>query len=95
MRRLRILGAGRSRGSGEWHETSAPTWAANILRNAATATVPLGPLQHGIHTLRLLYRDPAVVFQHLVITFPGSAPAYPLPPETTSTLSHGSAIALF
>jgi hypothetical protein len=82
-------------GSGEWHETSAPTWAANILRNAATATVPLGPLQHGIHTLRLLYRDPAVVFQHLVITFPGAAPAYPVPPETTSTLTHGSAIALF
>jgi hypothetical protein len=57
-------------------------WAENVLRNSAIATIPLGPLAPGRHTLRLLYRDPGVVFEHLVITFPGAPPAYPVPPET-------------
>ena len=57
-------------------------WAENVLRNSATATVPLGQLAGGKHTLRLLYRDPGVVFEQLVVTFPGATPAYPVPPET-------------
>jgi hypothetical protein len=68
--------------TGEWHEDTAPVWAANVLRNAAVVTLPLGPLAPGKHTLRLLYVDPGVVFEHLVLTFPGAPPAYPVPPET-------------
>ena len=36
----------------------------------------------GRHTVRLLYRDPGVVFEHLVVTYAGAPPAYPVPPET-------------
>jgi hypothetical protein len=68
--------------TGEWHEDTAPVWAANVLRNAAVVTLPLGNLTPGRHTLRLLYVDPGVVFEHLVVTFPGAPPAYPVPPET-------------
>jgi hypothetical protein len=57
-------------------------WAENVLSNSAIATIPLGTLAPGKHTLRLLYRDPGVVFEHLVITFFGAPPAYPVPPET-------------
>jgi hypothetical protein len=57
-------------------------WADNILRNDAIATVPLGALTPGPHTLTVFYRDPGVIFQHFVVTFPGAAPAYPVPPET-------------
>jgi hypothetical protein len=68
--------------TGEWHEDTAPVWAANVLRNAAVVKLPLGPLAAGKHTLRLSYIDPGVVFEHLVLTFPGAPPAYPVPPET-------------
>jgi hypothetical protein len=68
--------------TGEWHEDTAPVWAANVLRNAAVVTLPLGDLPAGKHTLRLVYIDPGVVFEHLVLTFPGAPPAYPVPPET-------------
>ena len=64
------------------HGPDTATWSANVLRNSAIATVPLGPLAPGKHTIRLLYRDPGVVFEHLVVTFPGAPPAYPVPPET-------------
>jgi hypothetical protein len=57
-------------------------WAENVLRNSAIATIPLGPLTPGKHTIRLISRDPGVVYEHLVITFPGAPPAYPVPPET-------------
>jgi len=70
-----------SSGSGEWHENSAPTWADNVLRNSALEKLPLGKLSAGEHKLRLIYRDPAVVFEHIVVTFDGAAPAYPVPPE--------------
>ena len=72
--------------SGEWHETSAPVWADNVLRNAATGVLSLPKLTAGKHTLRLLYRDPAVIFEHIVLSWPQSAPAYPVPPETTGSL---------
>jgi hypothetical protein len=68
--------------TGEWHEDTAPVWAANVLRNAAIVTLPLGPLAAGKHTLRLSYIDPGVVFEHLVLTFPGAPPGYPVPPKT-------------
>jgi hypothetical protein len=70
--------------SGEWHEDSAPTWAANVLRNSAIVTMPLPALRAGKHSLRIYYRDPGVVFEHVVVTFPGAVPAYPVPPETVS-----------
>jgi len=70
----------KSAGAGDGPSDSG--WAENVLRNSATATVPLGPLAGGKHTLRLLYRDPGVVFEHIVLTFPGAPPAYPVPPET-------------
>jgi hypothetical protein len=71
-------------GSGEWHENSAPTWAGNVLRNSALAKVPLGRLSAGEHRLRLIYRDPGVVFEHIVMAFDGSPPAYPVPPEKSA-----------
>ena len=73
-------------GAGEWKEGSAPTWEANVLRNFAELQMKLGTLSPGKHTLRLIYIDPAVVFEHLTITFPGAAPAYPVPPETRCAL---------
>ncbi len=68
-------------GSGEWHENSAPAWAENVLRNSALAKLPLGTLTAGTHKLRLIYRDPGVVFEHIVVSFDGAAPTYPVPPE--------------
>jgi hypothetical protein len=70
----------KSGGSGDGPSTA--DWSANVLRNSAIANVPLGPLSPGKHSLRMLYRDPGVVFEHIVITFPGAPPAYPVPPET-------------
>lgn len=70
----------KSAGSGDGPSTA--DWSANVLRNSAIANVPLGQLSPGKHTLRLLYRDPGVVFEHIVITFPGAPPAYLVPPET-------------
>jgi hypothetical protein len=70
----------KSSGSGDGPSTA--DWSADVLRNSAIAIVPLGRLGPGKHTLRLLYRDPGVVFEHIVITFPGAPPAYPVPPET-------------
>ena len=64
------------------HGPDTATWSANVLRNSAVATVPLGMLAAGKHTVRLLYREPGVVFEHLVVTFAGAPPAYPVPPET-------------
>jgi hypothetical protein len=69
-------------GAGEWKENSAPTWAANVLRNSAVLTLPLGVLKPGPHRLRLSYEDPGVVFEQLVVSFPGAVPAYPFAPET-------------
>jgi hypothetical protein len=57
-------------------------WTDNVLRNSAIATIPLHAFAPGPHTIRLLYRDPGVIFEHLVVTFPGAPPAYPVPPET-------------
>jgi hypothetical protein len=70
----------KSLGAGDGPSDSG--WSDNVLRNSAVTTIPLGPLASGKHTLRLLYRDPGVVFEHLVIAFPSAPPAYPVPPET-------------
>jgi hypothetical protein len=67
------------------HGPDTVTWSANVLRNSAIATVPLGELSAGKHTVRLIYRDPGVVFEHLVLMFPGALPAYPVPPETVTS----------
>jgi hypothetical protein len=66
------------------HGPDTATWSANVLRNSAITSIPFGMLTPGKHTLRLSYRDPGVVFEHLVLTFPGAPPAYPVPPETTA-----------
>ncbi len=70
----------KSSGAGDGPSDSG--WTENVLRNSATATIPLGAPSPGRHTLRLIYRDPGVVFEHIVLTFPGAPPAYPVPPET-------------
>jgi hypothetical protein len=70
---------------GRWRDNTPPNWSANVLRNFATTKIPLGPLHTGHHTLRLIYMDPAVIFEHIVVSFPGAPPAYPVPPETVST----------
>jgi hypothetical protein len=75
-------------GAGEWKENVAPTWEGNVLRNAAWEKLSLGKLAAGPHTLRLIYQDPGVVFEHLVIAFPGAPPAYPVPPETLAHAQH-------
>ncbi len=72
---------------GGWQDNTPPNWSANVLRNFVTTTIPLGSLDPGRHTLRLIYLDPAVIFEHIVITFSGAPPAYPVPPETVSSNS--------
>jgi hypothetical protein len=71
--------------TGEWHEDSAPVWAANVLRNSAVLILPVAHLSAGHHTLRLLYLDPGVVFEHIVITLPHAPPAYPVPSKTRTS----------
>jgi hypothetical protein len=70
-------------GLGVWKETGAPVWAMDVLRNSAIQQVALNNLKPGRHTLRLYYIDPGIVFEHLVVTFAGSPPAYEVPPEST------------
>jgi hypothetical protein len=70
----------KAAGSGDG--PSGADWPQNVLRNSAIDTIQFGVLAPGKHTLRLYYRDPGVVFQHIVITFPGAPHAYPVPPET-------------
>ena len=74
----------RSASAGDGPSNSG--WAQNVLRNSAIAALPIAGLGPGAHTLRLIYRDPGVVFEHLVLTFPGAPPAYPVPPETTASV---------
>jgi hypothetical protein len=71
--------------SGGWQDNTPPDWSANVLRNFAMTKLPLGSLRPGHHTLRLIYLDPAVIFEHIVVSFPDAPPAYPVPPETVST----------
>jgi hypothetical protein len=68
--------------SGGGQEYTPSNWSTNVLRNSATTELPLGSLRPGHHTLRLIYLDPGVIIEHIVITFPGAPPAYPVPPET-------------
>jgi hypothetical protein len=70
----------KSAGSGDG--PSGADWPQNVLRNSAIDTITLGALAAGRHTIRLIYRDPGVVFEHLVVSFAGAPPAYPVPPET-------------
>jgi hypothetical protein len=77
-----MSGSGGAKAAGAGDGPSGADWPQNVLRNSAIDTIQLGQLAPGKHTLRLLYRDPGVVFEHLVITFPGAPPAYPVPPET-------------
>jgi hypothetical protein len=44
---------------------------------------PLPDLKPGRHTSRLICIDVGIVFEHIVITFQGSPPAYAVPAETT------------
>jgi hypothetical protein len=69
-------------GKGEWQEGNAPEWENNVRRNFALQTLPLPNLAAGKHTLRLIAIDPGVVFEHIVLSFPGAPPAYPAPPAT-------------
>jgi hypothetical protein len=75
-------GGSGSKAAGAGDGPSGADWPQNVLRNSAVDTIALGQLAAGKHTVRLLYRDPGVVFEHLVITLPGAPPAYPVPPET-------------
>ena len=77
-----MSGGGGSKAAGAGDGPSGADWPQNVLRNSAIDTIPLGNLAPGKHTLKLLYGDPGVVFEHIVITFPGAPPAYPVPPET-------------
>lgn len=71
----------------EEHRPGLTDWSSNVLRNAMVQSVPLGDLPIGKHTLRLIYGDPGVVFEHITVVFSGAAPAYPFAPETTVTSS--------
>jgi hypothetical protein len=77
-----MSGSSASKAAGAGDGPSGADWPQNVLRNSAIDTIPLGNLAPGKHTLKLLYGDPGVVFEHIVITFPGASPAYPVPPET-------------
>ena len=66
----------------EEHKPDLSDWSSNVLRNAMIQSVPISNLPAGKHTLRLIYGDPGVVFEHIAIVFPGALPAYPFAPET-------------
>jgi len=68
-------------------DTNARNWPTHVLGNDDIVSIPLGPLPPGPHTLRFLYRDAGVILQHLVVAFPNTPPAYPVPPETLLTRS--------
>jgi hypothetical protein len=74
---LRLLDASGS----EAGRKGLSSWNTNVLRNSAEQTLALGELEPGKHTLRVVYGDPGVIFEHLVVMFPGAPPAYPVPPE--------------
>ena len=78
----RDMSGSTAKAAGAGDGPSGADWPQNVLRNSAIDTIPLGNLVPGKHTLKLLYGDPGVVFEHIVITFPGAPPAYPVPPET-------------
>lgn len=78
----RDMNANGSRARAAGDGPSGSDWPQNVLRNSAIDRIALGTLQVGKHKVRLLYRDPGVVFEHVVITFAGAPPAYPVPPET-------------
>lgn len=63
--------------------SNVSSWSSNVLRNAAIQTLPLKNLRAGKHTMRLIYGDPGVIFEHLTVTFPGAPPAYPFARETS------------
>jgi hypothetical protein len=67
-------------GSGEGRKDLS-SWSANVLRNSAEQTLGLGQLEPGKHTLRMVYGEPGVIFEHFVVTFSQAPPAYPVPPE--------------
>ena len=77
-----MSGSGGTKAAGAGDGPSGADWPQNVLRNSAIDTIALGALTPGKHTLQLIYRDPGVVFEHIVLTFPGAPPAYPVPPET-------------
>lgn len=66
----------------EEHKPNLSDLSSNVLRNAMVQSIPLGHLAAGKHTLRLFYGDPGLVFEHIIIVFPGAPPAYPFAPET-------------
>ena len=51
-----------------------------------SAARPEPQLATGKHIIRLTYRDPGVVFEHIALTWPGAPPAYPVPPETRNSV---------
>jgi hypothetical protein len=77
-----MSGSSGAKAAGAGDGPSGAEWPQNVLRNSAVDRIALGSLPAGKHTVRLLYRDPGVVFEHLVVTFAGAPPAYPVPPET-------------
>lgn len=76
----------------EEHRKGITAWSSNVLSNAAVQTLDIGNLRPGRHSLRLIYCDPDVILEHILITFPGAPPAYPFPPETRGEYSpdHGN-----
>ena len=75
-------GAASVKAAGSGDGPKGADWPQNVLRNSAIDTIPVVLGASGRHTLRLYYRDPGIVFQHIVLSFPGAPPAYPVPPET-------------
>jgi len=69
-------------GKSEWKENSAPSWEKNVLRGAAIDDLALGEMKAGHHKIRIEPIDPGMVLEHLLVSFPGAAPTYPVPPES-------------
>ena len=76
---LDAAAASSSKSTGAGDGPSGANWSQGVLRNSAVATMNIASLSPGAHTIRLMYRDPGVVFEHLVLTFSGAPPAYPVP----------------
>ena len=69
-------------GKSEWKENSAPSWEKNVLRGAAIDEIAVGEMRPGKHRVRIEPLDPGMVLEHVLVSFPGAAPSYPVPPES-------------
>ena len=77
--RFTVSSDGNTLATWDAEQQPAAALAKNVLRNYARFTVPASQLSPGKHVLRLTALTPGIVFEHVSVTQPGTAPGYPVP----------------